>query len=175
MPAAEPDTQWNTTLRPFRRTSAGLSVLQMLGLFALCVVLLFADARFKGAGYALAAGILILEVGQWALSQAALRRCPGFEPSERYASRPLDRAQLRLVEFNLMTTALAPVVLALIIPTTSFKNQKLVVFGLLFAAMIPSGLSLWRVRRNQSWLAISRIPARPRGRESPDPDDQEDG
>jgi hypothetical protein len=98
MPAADPDAQWNMTLRPFRRTSAALSVLQMLALFALFAVLLFADASLKGAGYALAAGILILEVGQWALSRAALRRCPGFEPRERYGSRPLDPAQLRLVE-----------------------------------------------------------------------------
>jgi hypothetical protein len=138
----------------------------MLGLVALFVVLLFAGADLRGVGYALAAGILILEVGQCGLSRAALRRCPGFEPGKRYASRPLDPAQLRLVEFNLITTALAPVVLAVIIPTTSFKNQKLVVFVLLFAAMIPSGLSLWRVRRNHSWLAISRIPASPRRRPS---------
>ena len=95
-----------------------------------------------------------------------MRRCPGFEPGKRYSSRPLDLAQLRLVEFNLITTALAPVLLSLIIPTTSFKNEKLVVFVLLFAAMLPSGLSLWRVRRNQSWLAISRIPASPRRRPS---------
>jgi hypothetical protein len=165
MPVADPEAQWNTTLRPFRRTAAALSVAQMLGLFALVVVLLFADAGYEEAGYAFAAGILILEVGQWALSRAALRRCPGFEPSERYASRRLDAAQRRLVELNLVTTALAPVMLALIIPTASFKNQKLVVFVLLFAAMVPSGLSLWRVRRNQSWLAISRIPANPRRRD----------
>ncbi len=138
----------------------------MLGLLALFVVLFFADASLKGVGYALAAGILILEAGEWGLSRAALRRCPGFEPGERYALRPLDPAQLRLVDFNLITTAFAPVVLALIIPTSSFKNQKLVVFFLLFAAMVPSGLSLWRVRRNRSWLAISRIPARPRQRAS---------
>lgn len=166
MPAADPEAQWNATLRPFRRTAAALSVLQMLGLLALFVVLLFAGASLKGAGYALAAGILTLEVGQWRLSRAALRRAPGFEPGGRYSSRPLDPAQRRLVELNLITTALAPVVLALIIPTTSFKNQKLVVFVLLFAAMVPSGLSLWRVRRNHSWLAISRIPASPRRRPS---------
>jgi hypothetical protein len=164
MPAADPEAEWNMTLRPFRRTAAALSVLQMLGLLALLAVLLFADASLEGVGYGLAAGILILEVGQWALSKTALRRCPGLEPAERYALRPLDPAQLRLVEFNLITTALVPVVLALIIPTTSFKNEKLVVFVLLFAAMVPSGLSLWRVRRNQSWLAISRVPASPRRR-----------
>lgn len=144
-----------------------MSVLQTLGVFGLFVVLLFAGASLKGMGYALAVGILLLEVGQWALSKAALRRCPGFEPGERYASRPLGPAQLRLVEFNLMTTVLTPVVLALIIPTTSFRNQKLVMFLLLLAAMVPSGLSLWRVRRNRSWLAVSRIPASRRRSPSP--------
>jgi hypothetical protein len=162
MPAADPEAQWETILRPFRRVAAALSVVQTLGLLALVVVLLLADAGLKGVGYALAAGILILEVAQWGLSRAALRRCPGFEPGDRYVLRPLDPAQLRLVDLNLITTAFAPVVLALIVPTTSFKNEKLVVFLLLFAAMVPTGLSLWRVRRNRSWLAISRIPACPR-------------
>jgi hypothetical protein len=143
-----------------------MSIVQILGLPALVVVLLFADAGVKGAGYALAAGILILEVGQWALARAALRRCPGFEPGDWYSLLPLDRAQLRLVESDLIITAFAPVVLALIIPTTSFESQKLLVFLLLFAAMFPSELALWRVRRNRSWLAISRIPARPRRRGS---------
>jgi hypothetical protein len=159
MPSVTPEDPWSRILLPFRRAAAVVSVLQMLGLFALFVVLLLADASLKGVGYGIAAGILLLEVGQWALSRAALRKCPGFEPGDRYALRPLDPAQLRLVDFNLITTAFAPVVLALILPTTSFKNQKLIVFLLLVAAMAPGGLSLWRVRRNRSWLAISRIPA----------------
>jgi hypothetical protein len=167
MPAPDPEAQWNLILRPFRRTAAAISFLQIAGMLALFVVLFLADASFKGVGYALAVGILVLEVGEWAPSKAALKRCPGFEPASRYALRRLAPAHVRLVDFNLITTAFAPVVLAIIIPTTSFKNQKLVVFLLLFAAMIPGGLSLLRVRRNRSWLAVSRLPASPRRRPSP--------
>lgn len=166
MPTADPEAHWNTVFRSFRRTAAAMSVLQMLGLLVLFVVLLFADARVKGVGYALAAGILVLEVGQWALSRAALRRCPGFEPGDRYAPRPLHPAQLRLVDFKPHHHCFRAGGACPHHPDLELQEPEAGRVSPALPAMVPSGLSLWRVRRNRSWLAISRIPASPRRRPS---------
>jgi hypothetical protein len=137
-----------------------LTVVELLGLIAL-IVDIIASLRDRRVAYAITAGILVLEVVQWGLSKAALARVPRSDRHERYASTPLGLQQ-RIVELNLVVSACVPVWLALILPSTTFAHQKVVLVVLLEIAFAPGWLSLWRVRRNHSWLAISRIPANPR-------------
>ena len=77
---------------------------------------------------------------------------------------PLEGAHQRLVEFNLAVSVIAPVWLAREVPSHSFHHEKIAVFVLLAIAFAPGWLSLWRVRRRRSWLAVSRIPSAPRRR-----------
>ncbi len=162
MQPAEPESRSEETLRPWRQVIAVLVVFQMLCLFGLLVVLLTASVRDRPVACAIAGAVLLMEVGQWALSKLALRRVPAFDRDKRPVMAPLTAAHQRLVEFNLAASLIAPVLIALEIPSTSFGHDRFVAFVLLEIALAPGSLSLWRVRRNHTWAAISRIPSTPR-------------
>jgi hypothetical protein len=127
----------------------------MLGLLG---VVFLGAAGLKDVAYGLAAGIILLELAQAMLARAALRRAPMVDRHAIYASRPLRRSEQHLGRLNLVISILAPLVL-LTIPTTSFEHDRLTEFVLLIAACVPSSISQWRVQRNNSWLAVSRVPA----------------
>jgi len=162
MQPADPESRSEETIRPWRQVIAVLVVFQMLCLFGLLVVLLIASVSDRGVAYAIAGAVLLMEVGQWALSKLALRRVPAFDPAKRLAMVPLTAAHQRLVEFNLAASVIAPVWISVEIPSTSFGHDKFLAFVLLEIAVAPGSLSLWRVRRNHTWAAISRIPSTPR-------------
>ena len=113
--------------------------------------------RWRNASDGAAGAVVLLEVGQWALARAA--RLPPATADEQYAATPLDERQRRLVDVSLAVTAATPFVFAAFIPTDFGRGAALI---LLAVAAMPSALGLARVRRHNSWLAIARIPARPR-------------
>jgi hypothetical protein len=106
---------------------------------------------------------VLLDVVQWALARAALRRVPDSFPAQVYASLPLDGRERWLVAFTLLAGLATPIVLLVVMPDTSFFNHHVKSAAvLLIASETPSLLSLYRVWRHNTWLAVSRIPARPR-------------
>jgi hypothetical protein len=150
------------TLRPWRRASGLLAVVQMPAMVA-AIVLVFtgADSTYVWA-FVAAAGVVLLDITQWALARFALRRVPDSVPDELYSSLALDRRDRRLVSLFLLLAPAAPVLLLAAMPETSyFKDHLGVAAILLVAAEAPSFLSLLRVWRHNSWVAISRIPAHP--------------
>ena len=107
--------------------------------------------------------IALLEVVEWTVARQALRRNPDVSPERIYAARPLDRKQRRRVTFNLVMVAVLYLFLI------SFESDAEMFRGsawggaiILFVAMAPGALALYRVRRKNSWLAVSWLPARPR-------------
>jgi hypothetical protein len=164
LPTPSPD--WQTALHPWRLLAAVLAAVQRVGLTAMFVVVFLASRGFMVAGYVIAGVIVLVEIAQWAFARAALTRVRTFDPHQLYSSLPLEAAHQRIVEFGLALSVIAPVYLVLEIPTPSFKHEKLVALFLLLAAFAPSYLALARVRRDHSWLAMSRIPAFPRERRS---------
>lgn len=168
MPSADLSFESERRLRPLRSISATLAYIQTLGLLALFFVMFLLDARLAAVAYAIAGGIVLAEMAQWALARVALSKAPALIPQQLYASAPLQAGHRRLVDFNLLSGLIAPILLVLEVPMTSFKHEKIVAFLVLAAACAPSYLSLWRVRRHRSWLAIARIPARPRQQRSPE-------
>jgi hypothetical protein len=148
-------------LAPWRGIGVAISIAQLVGLFALVATIFLLRISTTVPAYAIAGAIIVLELGQWGLARAALRSVPSFDPLQHYALRPLEDGHRRIVELNLMTTVIAVVLFGLQLPTTSFKHDRIAVLLLLAVGLAPGFLALWRVRRHNSWLAISRIPAKP--------------
>ena len=136
----------------------------------LLVVFLF-DESNKGWAYVAGGAIILLELAQWAVAREAHRLSPSLIPQlkDLYSTQPLDRGQRQLVTFNLALGLIGPVLLVAMVPTTSFDDEVVVAAALIVVAVAPGLLSLHRVRRHNSWLAISRLGARPRHPSQPAP------
>lgn len=161
MEAAEPTTtQSEEALRPWRRISAMIVVVQLPLTVAVLPLVLFAGESHRTWIYVVAGVALLLELLQWGIARVALGRLPSVSPNDAYASLPLDQSQRRLVTFNLVAVAIAPIVLVLMSPPANF-NVVLAV-ALIVAGFTPGLLSLYRVWRHNSWLAVSRIPGQAR-------------
>jgi hypothetical protein len=110
-----------------------------------------------------AAAVVLLELMHWALARVALRRVPDSFSGQVFASLPLDYRGRWLVSLALVTGLGTPIFLLAVMPESSFFNDhRASAAVLLIAAAAPSLLSLYRVWRHNTWLAVSRIPARPR-------------
>ncbi len=119
------------------------------------VVVLLVDSAPEWVAYVTAGLLLGLEAAGWAVARRALRRAASFSSTQHLAARPLGPNERPLVAFNLFV-GLAVVAFLLTL------DRKYAVLGGAFIA--PSELSLLRVWRGNSWLAVSRVPARPRVR-----------
>jgi hypothetical protein len=156
-------TEWDQALRPWRQASGLIALVQTPAMAAAILLVFFGGEAGHVWAVVAAAGVVLLDVVQWALARAALRRVPDSYPTEVYASLPLDRRERRLVSFILWGGLATPIVLLAAMPDSSFYNDRPGVAALLLiAAETPGFLSLHRVWRHSSWLAVSRIPARAR-------------
>jgi hypothetical protein len=110
-----------------------------------------------------AAAVVLLDLLQFALARVALQRVPDSFPAQVHASLPLDSRDRRLVLLGLVSGPVTVIFLLLAMPEGSFFKDNLGSAAVvLVAAGAPAFLSLYRVWRNNTWLAVSRIPARPR-------------
>jgi hypothetical protein len=156
-------TTWDQTLRPWRRASGLIALVQMPAMAAAILLVFFGGKSTHVLAFALAAAVVLCDIVQWALARAAVRRVPDSLPAEVYASLPLDGRERRLVALSLLTGLVGPIFLLAAMPDTSFFKDHLGAAAvLLIASETPTFLSLLRVRRHNTWLAISRIPGRPR-------------
>jgi hypothetical protein len=125
-----------------------------IGLAVLGVPVLLLTEPPRGVAYALAGLVLALEAAGWAVGRNALRDAPSFSPEEQFARTPLRRSERRLVALHLVTSVAG---IALLI---GVLGGDVAVLG---CALLAAGaLSLIRVWRANSWLAISWVPAAPR-------------
>jgi hypothetical protein len=143
-------------LRPWRAASAAISLIQIAATLVVFAVVFLAGDREQRWAFVAAGATVILEAAQLAIA----RRAPRSAAAERYAAAPLDPGQRNLVRGNLAATVSAPVLLPLLLPTALGTAAAIL---LLLVASMPAALGLVRVLRRNSWLAISRLPARPRG------------
>lgn len=161
---AEPTTQSEELLRRWRWVSGLIAIAQLPPIVAVYLVVFLFDESYKEWAYAAGGAVVLLELAQFAIAREALRRIPSLSSRlmDLYSSLPLDRSQRQLVTFNLALSAIGPALLLAIIPTTSFDGEVVVAAVLLVVGVAPGFLSLYRVRRHNSWLAISRLGVRPR-------------
>jgi hypothetical protein len=131
-----------------------IAAVQSLAALGLPAVLL-TDSP-EGVAYALAGLVVSLEAAGWAIGHNALRHAPSFSSEEHFARMPLRRSERRLVTFNLLTSVAA---IPFLIPVL---GRDAAVLGC--AVLAVGALSLIRVWRGNSWLAISWVPAQPRAR-----------
>ena len=110
----------------------------------------------EGVAYALAGLVVSLEAAGLAIGRSAVRHAPSFSAEEGFVSMPLRRSERRLVAFNLVTSVAGIAFLILVF------GGDVAVLGC--AVLAVGALSLIRVWRANSWLAISWIPAQPRAR-----------
>jgi hypothetical protein len=157
--SATPPTGWEESSRSWWRASGVLSLIETLVSMVVFALVILGGASTRGSVYAGAAAIVVLEVAGWTLARTARERLPLPDPDELYAAAPLPAAQRRLVTFNLALTLAVPVLLATLVST---HFDRAVAIALLEVAAMPSALALYRVRRRNSWLGISRLQPRPR-------------
>ena len=164
MTPVEPETQWENQLRPWRLASGLMAIAQLPAMAAVFLVLFIFDESYKAWAYAAGGAIILLEVAQWAIAREAFRRSPSLtrQLEDLYSTLPLDRGQRQLVTFNFALGVIGPALLVAAVPTSSFDGEVVIAAALIVVAVAPGSLSLHRVRRHNSWLAISRLGARPR-------------
>jgi hypothetical protein len=164
MTPGEPTAQWENQLRPWRLAAGLMAIAQLPAIVAVILVVFLFDESYKAWAYVAGGAIILLELAQWAIAREALRRRPSVtrQLNDLYSTLPLDRGQRQLVTFNLALGVIGPALIVAAIPTTSFDGEAVIAAALIAVAVAPGFLSLHRVRRHNSWLAISRLGARPR-------------
>jgi hypothetical protein len=148
-------------LRPWRWASATIALIALPAIVAALAFVFVFDRSYRVWAYVAAGTIVALEVVKWAIDHEALRRVPNLDLEELYASVPLDRRGRQVVLMNLVTIPLAAVGL-LLIATTTFDVDLAVAIVFIVVLGTTSFPTLLRVWRRNSWLAVSRIPTRPR-------------
>lgn len=156
-------TSWDEMLNPWRRASGLISLIQMPLVPAAFALVFFTGRSAHVWAFVATAAVVVLDLVQWSLARTVLGRVPDSYPRDLFATLSLDRRDGRLVSVGLALGPVVPAVLLAEIPASGYFRSHLVAAGaLLVAAEAPSFLSLYRVWRRNSWLAVSRIPARPR-------------
>jgi len=160
----DPLAQWEQPLRPWRWAYAFIDAAQLVSMVAVLAFVFLVDESYKAWAYTGAAAIVLLELAQWALAREALRRIPGLsgQLAVLYSSLPLDHRQRRHVTSSLVLFAVVPALLVVTVSTISSDSERVIAAVLTCVAMGPGFLSLYRVRRHNSWLAVSRLGGRPR-------------
>jgi hypothetical protein len=155
--------EWDETLRSRRRVSGLIAIVQTPAMAAAILLVFFGGESTHVWAFVAAAAVVVLDLVQWALARAALRSVPDSFATQVYASLPLSPGERQLVLFALLAGLATPIALLALMPDTSFFNDHVGIAAvLLIASETPSWLSLYRVWRHNTWLAVSRIPARPR-------------
>jgi hypothetical protein len=109
-------------------------MVQLPGTPILGGLVVFGDESARPLAYALAGAILLLELAQWVIAQAALRRNAAFSSRDVYVSRPLRRDERRLVVSGLV---LLPVRMIVLLPIVSEG---------MFEGDVAIGVACWRWR-----------------------------
>jgi hypothetical protein len=156
----EPMAAWEVALRPWRVASAVVSFVQAPLIFAAFVLLIRDETS---AAIACAAGYGGLEAIRWALDTVALRRHPQADFEPFYRAAPLKQRDRQLLAVLLFATPFELLALGLAL-TTSFDLDIATTCFLLAAFVVPWAVPLERVRRRDTWLAMTRLPGRPRRR-----------
>jgi small-conductance mechanosensitive channel len=151
-------------MRPWRVASAALGVPPAL-LSGAAFVLLMLDRSNRSWVWLAIGAAAALQALKWTIESAALRRHPGIDFQALYRAAPLRPSDRRLLVSQFV---IAPVGLiglfAVLITSFDFGAAEAALFTLYYAASWVVPLS--RVWRCNSWLAISRLPARARRRPS---------
>ncbi len=156
----EPATAWELAVRPWRAASAAVGLVQLPLLFAAFFLLIRGDTS---AAISFAASYGGLEAIKWALDVVALRRHRDADFEPFYRAAPLKPSDRRLLTFLLVATPFELVGLGYAL-TTIFDLDIAMTCFLLAVFVVPWAVPLERVRRRNSWLAMTRLPGRPRRR-----------
>jgi hypothetical protein len=155
----EPAPSWERPLRPWRAASALLAMPQGILVIAGFVLLLRDDSNKSRALLAIGAAAA-LEGLRWGVEREALRRHPGIDLDELYRRAPLRQSDRRVVDSNLVLVPLGAVAFVTVL-VSSFGFSLAEAFLLVLCVGITWVAPLCRVRRRNSWLAMSRLPSRP--------------
>jgi hypothetical protein len=158
--ADEPVAAWEVALRPWRAVSAVIGLVQVPLIFSAFVVLIRGDTS---AAIWFAAGYGGLEAIKWVLDKAALRRHPEADFEPFYRAAPLRQRDRQLLAFLLLAAPFELLGIGYAL-TTSFDVDFATMCFLLAAFLVPWAVPLERVRHRDSWLAMTRLPGRPRRR-----------
>jgi hypothetical protein len=139
-----------------------IAIVQLAAMVGVFVLVFLAERSGQRWAYVTAAAVAVTELIQIGISRQAIRQARPASFDGLYASRPLPESQRQLVLFNLVLQLTAPVWLVLTVRPASFARP--VAALLLYVAVFPGLASLERVRQHNSWLAVSRLPAAPRGK-----------
>jgi hypothetical protein len=139
-------------LRRARFASASISSAQNLAVVGSFVGLF----GFEDLSWAyVAVGLLVgLEIGDWLIARRALRRLQGAAANRRNRVR-LRRRERQLIVFTLASLPLITAVL--VVDAAPAGASVPVVAALTVATLIPGALTLRRVLRHDTWLAVSRL------------------
>jgi hypothetical protein len=161
MPPNRRPTSWEERIRPWQLAAGILAITELPVMVAAFALLLGGGSSTNTWAYASLAGFVGLEVAKWLVEAAGLRQIPDVDIEGIYVSAPLDRRHRQLVGFNLLLLPVVAVFLLRIAATTFDVSPAIAALFLLIlgqSAVRP----LSRVWRCNSWLAISRLPSRPR-------------
>jgi hypothetical protein len=147
-------------MRPWRLASVAVATPQSL-LICAAFVLLILDQSNRSWALVIAGTVAALEGLKWAIESEALRRYPGIDVEALYRAAPLEPSHRRIVGFNLTVVPFALVGIFLsLITSLDFSVWEAALFIALLC--VPWVVPLSRVWRHNSWLAMTRLPSRPR-------------
>jgi ABC-type proline/glycine betaine transport system permease subunit len=153
-------SQRGEALRPWRVLSAMITLLQIVPTVAI-FALVFVINGAKAWAYALAAVMLLLEFADWTAARVALGQVSKGYRDDAYRSRPLSRADRRLVSFNLACLVIVALFVVLAFPMKTFRNDRAAGALMVIVALAPGAIGMWRIRVHNSWRAVARIPGPP--------------
>jgi hypothetical protein len=147
-------------MRPWRLAFAAVAMLQSF-LIGAAFVLLILDQSDRSRALVVAGTVGALEALKWAVESEALRRHPGIDVEALYRAAPLEPFHRRIVAFNLTVVPFALVgIFVSLITSLDFGVWEAALFILFID--VPWVVPISRVWRHNSWLAMTRLPSRPR-------------
>jgi hypothetical protein len=154
----EPAVNWETALRPWRAASTLVGLLQLPILAAAFILLITSDSS---RAIAAAAAYAVFEGLRWAIDAQALRRYPKADFESFYRAAPLKASDRQLLTVLLFATPFEILGIGFAL-VTSFDLSIGTTALFLAVFSLSWALPIERVRRRNSWLAMSRLPGRPR-------------
>ena len=140
-----------------RVASAAISAAQTVLIVAV-LLLGFVITAGGAVVVAAAAAAVLLELVDFMLARRAVRLLPPDAASEAYGAKPLRASDRRIVISNIVGGIAVCAFLVAVMPARTFHGRRWLEALALLAVTAPPWLSQLRVLRNNSWLAVSRIP-----------------
>ncbi len=154
----EPGVNWETALRPWRAASTVVGLLQLPILAAAFIFLITSDSS---RAIVVAAAYALFESLKWAIDAEALRRHPNADFESFYHAAPLKASDRQFLTVLLLATPFEILGIGFAL-VTSFDLSIGTTALFLAVFSLSWALPIERVRRRNSWLAMSRLPGRPR-------------